>query len=63
MKDPTIRKKTAWIIALCERILVIHVMPIMVFTWSLSNLSSVYEQVSFVSRIETEKTQSIDPVR
>jgi len=43
-----------------ERILTIHVMLIMVFTWPLSNLSGVYENISFISKIESEKTQAVN---
>ena len=35
-------------------------MLIMVFTCALSNLSSVYEHISFISKIEIEKTQAIN---
>ncbi|HAA72689.1 MAG: hypothetical protein CMJ70_27300 [Planctomycetaceae bacterium] len=42
-----------------ERILTIHVMLIMVFTRPLSNLSGVYENISFISKIESEKTQAV----
>ena len=43
-----------------ERILTIHVMLIMVFTRPLSNLSGVYENISFISKIESEKTQAVN---
>ena len=33
-------------------------MLIMVFTWPLSNLSGVYENISFISKIESEKTRA-----
>ena len=45
---------------MCETILIIHVMLIMVFTWPLSNLSGVYENISFISKIESEKTQAVN---
>ena len=43
---------------MCERIVIIHVMLIMVFTCTLSNLSSVDEHISFICKIETEKTRA-----